>query len=275
MAYKKPLTAYFTNEKLHEDFVRKVDSSGKKKSAYVMKLIEDDVLTQDSPQGKIMGVLSQPFVSMQKHHYNGTFEYARFNFGEAELKKDLMKSIDEQLRNKIGDFRKNSRDGINILNPLFIVILKLRIKIMYSTETIDDVNNVKGSFHVSLGLFDVTEELWGRYNNNYDLTTAKYVRFVDAFRNPGKIKNLAFIMENPLADDMSGGFFMKVSSSPLKYPTPAEFEKSGFIEDEKSPGLYVKVSGVDCYKNINRLLLLTSESTEKVGKLSGHTKFKF
>jgi Zn ribbon nucleic-acid-binding protein len=109
-------------------------------------------------------------------------------FGESKLKKQLLKSVDENIRRDFSE--RLSTSGANCPGACYHLI-KTKITLMYTRNKIDGVECVSGTCLCRYGVVTINESLWKKYDGLYDFTKITYQKYIDVFRSPRKNKQLA------------------------------------------------------------------------------------
>lgn len=252
MAFKKGVTVYFTDEGKYEEFLKNHEISGKTKSKFVL-----DHLNHKNENHKAVNATSRlmgGFYSFYplSYYYDVFFSLPRNIplglFGESELKKQLLKAVDENIRRDFSE--RLSTSGANCPGACYHLI-KTKITLMYTRNKTDSVECVSGTCLCRYGVVTINESLWKKYDDLYDFTKITYQKYIDIFRSPKKNKQLALVLEPVSPDDMVGGFFISVYPEGKSYPR--DFSKCGFQEYPELLYAKVKISGVSEHQNINRI----------------------
>ena len=265
MAFKKGVTFYFTDEGKYEEFLENHKKSGTTKSKFVLRHLEDNKNIFDKLNKNcelIAGLYnSNPYVQCVDAFFSFRQPFLLSGVTEPELRKGLLNNIDEKI--KI-DFVERILENMKCYHGSYHLI-KTMIKITYMRERNDDCDYINASCFCRYGFIKIDEFLWKRYNSLYDFTSITYQKFFYIFSAPKKTKQLAMILESEASGDMIGGFFISVYPEGKSFPK--DLSKRGFQEYPGRPLVWLKVSGVNGYQNINRF---TFEEHKRVdnGKFS-------
>ncbi|MCT4710738.1 hypothetical protein MUA04_11125 [Enterobacteriaceae bacterium H11S18] len=283
MAFKRTVSTYFTNEKLLDRFDERAKFKGCTHSKQIMGLIEKDL---ESNEQHLSGNLIQtgtsfaPFVNYEplSSPIGSGFAFCMNARDKSLIKKRIFTEVDSKIKDSFVQLL-NNRPGPHD-NKCFVLV-KLSLDISYGLSNNDAGELViEGHYSCSGIYFELTEGVWLKYGGHYDLTKIGYHKYLDFFK-PGKKEKLqALILERTPSSDHAGGFFIPVNRFGLNYPQTLDEKKFEWIAvsdplfSDKKTGVYLHLTGVDIYSNINRVKFTQLGKTEAGVSMNTNTRIK-
>jgi hypothetical protein len=281
MAFKRPVTTYFTNENQFELFDKRAKSVKKSHSKLIMGLIEKELQTteQHTPDVSPSGCMALfPFI----HHepvsssINSGFACLMESRVKSEIKKKIFETVDLRIKDMFID-HLNLKYGPH--NKKRFIIVKLSLNIDYRiSQNEHNETIVEGGFSYHGVFFELTELLWEKYNGMYDLTKIKYYKYLNLFKPQKQTKTVALLLEKNNSPDNAGGFFIPVHQVKLKYPVTLDGKKFEFrtvndhVFNDGSCGVYLQLTGVNMYSNTSRVKFTQHEHTGKSISMNTSTR---